>query len=156
MSELTNRRRGVAINEDAMEEGLRFPLHPRISKILNKWHLAPTQIMPNGWSMVIGILNVSGTEQIPSVDEVLSLTNLAMAYEEENGWYNVQAQANHKIVEDLSNKVDGWKAQFGGSQGIGGVRWMSLIPPIKSRSRQSLAFVKVSSKNFQLPSILLI
>lgn len=105
----------MAINEDAMEEGLRFPLHPRISEILNRWHLALAQIMPNGWSMLIGLLSVFATEQpghIPSVDEVLLLTNLTMTNEEGNDWYYVRARANNKIVEDVPNKMDGWKARF--------------------------------------------
>lgn len=35
-----------------------------------------------------------------------------MANKEENGWYYEQAQVNNKVVEDVPNKVDGWKVQF--------------------------------------------
>lgn len=48
--------------------------------------------MLNGWSTFIELLSVFGIEQpghVLSVDEVLLLTNLAMANEERNDWYYV-------------------------------------------------------------------
>lgn len=71
--------------------------------------------MSNEWSTLIGLFSVFYIEQpdhIPLVNEVLSLTNLVMAKVEGNDWYYVRARANNKIIEDIPNKVDGWKTQF--------------------------------------------
>ena len=39
----------IAIYRVALNYGLRFPLHPVIEDILNKYELAPTQVVPMSW-----------------------------------------------------------------------------------------------------------
>ncbi|RZR91064.1 hypothetical protein BHM03_00019104 [Ensete ventricosum] len=39
--------RGFGISIDALEVGLRFPLHPVIRECLNWWRVSPGQIAPN-------------------------------------------------------------------------------------------------------------
>lgn len=83
-----------------MEVGLHFPLHPRISEVLNNWKLRLTQM---------NVFSMEQPDHIPSIDEVLSLTNLAATNDQGCGWFYVRARAKNKIVEDVSNKVDRWK-----------------------------------------------
>ncbi|RZS23152.1 hypothetical protein BHM03_00056020 [Ensete ventricosum] len=40
---------GFGISIDALEAGLRFPLHPVIGECLNWWQVSPGQIVPNSW-----------------------------------------------------------------------------------------------------------
>lgn len=60
-------------------------------------------------------MNAFSMEQpghILSVDEILSLVNLTMASDQGYDWFYVWAHANNKIVEDVQDKVDGWKSRY--------------------------------------------
>lgn len=48
----------VAMNFDSMASKVRSFLHLRISELLNFWNVALTQITPNGWSTIIGLLTI--------------------------------------------------------------------------------------------------
>lgn len=50
----------IAMIFDTIAVGVRFPLHPVISDLLNFWNLAPTQITPNGWSIIMDLLTLFG------------------------------------------------------------------------------------------------
>ncbi|RZS18990.1 hypothetical protein BHM03_00051330 [Ensete ventricosum] len=47
---------GFDISIDALEAGLRFPLHPVIGECLNWWRVSPDQIAPNSWGYIITFL----------------------------------------------------------------------------------------------------
>ncbi|RRT31651.1 hypothetical protein B296_00053857 [Ensete ventricosum] len=40
---------GMCISVDALEVGLRFPLHPLIEECLKWWKISPSQVAPNSW-----------------------------------------------------------------------------------------------------------
>ncbi|RZR96607.1 hypothetical protein BHM03_00025667, partial [Ensete ventricosum] len=40
---------GMCISVDALEAGLRFPLHPLIEECLKWWRISPSQVAPNSW-----------------------------------------------------------------------------------------------------------
>ncbi|RWV93080.1 hypothetical protein GW17_00044486 [Ensete ventricosum] len=40
---------GMCISVDALEAGLRFPLHPLIEECLRWWRISPSQVAPNSW-----------------------------------------------------------------------------------------------------------
>ncbi|RWW65529.1 hypothetical protein BHE74_00027159, partial [Ensete ventricosum] len=41
---------GFGLSIDALEAGLRFPLHPVIEACLERWHISPSQMVPNSFS----------------------------------------------------------------------------------------------------------
>ncbi|RWV84502.1 hypothetical protein GW17_00053776 [Ensete ventricosum] len=48
--------RGFSLSIDALEAGLRFPLHPVIEACLEGWRISPSQILPNSWRYLVAIL----------------------------------------------------------------------------------------------------
>ena len=46
----------VCFFEVAFDNGLRFPLHPFIKGVLQHFNVCPSQISPNGWSILVGLL----------------------------------------------------------------------------------------------------
>ncbi|RZS28543.1 hypothetical protein BHM03_00062215 [Ensete ventricosum] len=40
---------GMCISVDALEAGLRFPLHPLIEECLKWWRISPSHVAPNSW-----------------------------------------------------------------------------------------------------------
>ena len=53
----------VCFFEVAFENGLRFPLHPFIKRVLQHFNVCPSQLSPNFWGVLVGLLVVFlGTE----------------------------------------------------------------------------------------------
>ena len=46
----------VCFFEVAFENGLRFPLHPFIKGVLQHFNVCPSQLAPNGWGILVGLL----------------------------------------------------------------------------------------------------
>ena len=46
----------VCFFEVAFENGLRFPLHPFIKEVLQHFNVCPSQLAPNGWGILVGLL----------------------------------------------------------------------------------------------------
>ena len=46
----------VCFFEVAFDNGLRFPLHPFIKGVLQHFNVCPSQLSPNGWGILVGLL----------------------------------------------------------------------------------------------------
>ena len=46
----------VCFFEVAFDNGLRFPLHPFIKRVLQHFNVCPSQLSPNFWGILIGLL----------------------------------------------------------------------------------------------------
>ena len=46
----------VCFFEVAFDNGLRFPLHPFIKGVLQHFNACPSQLAPNGWGILVGLL----------------------------------------------------------------------------------------------------
>ncbi|RWW71898.1 hypothetical protein BHE74_00020345 [Ensete ventricosum] len=51
---------GMCISVDALEAGLRFPLHPLIEECLRWWRISPSQVAPNSWRYLVVFLGYRG------------------------------------------------------------------------------------------------
>ena len=40
----------------AFDNGLRFPLHPFMKRVLQHFNICPSQLAPNGWGILVGLL----------------------------------------------------------------------------------------------------
>jgi hypothetical protein len=49
----------------ALESGLRFPLHPFFSEALSHFGLAPGQLTPNGWRVLVGFVVICRSAGVP-------------------------------------------------------------------------------------------
>ena len=46
----------ICFFEVAFDNGLRFPLHPFIKRVLQHFNVCPSQLAPNGWGILVGLL----------------------------------------------------------------------------------------------------
>ena len=46
----------VCFFEVAFDNGLRFPLHPFIKGVLQHFNVCHSQLSPNGWGILVGLL----------------------------------------------------------------------------------------------------
>ena len=66
----------VCFYEDAFQCGLRFPVHPFLMELLDCFGIAPGQLMPNLWRIVVscmGIWLVATDREMIKVDELVYL-----------------------------------------------------------------------------------
>ncbi|RWW35405.1 hypothetical protein BHE74_00059668 [Ensete ventricosum] len=60
---------GMCISVDALEVGLRFPLHSLIEECLRWWRISPSQVAPNSWRyLVVYLGECRGAGIIPTRD----------------------------------------------------------------------------------------
>lgn len=69
-----------------VEGGVRFPLHPFLKICLGKWNLAPCQLMPNGYKIIMGVaalnrilgtnLGVHDIEEVYNICKSATIENL--------------------------------------------------------------------------------
>ncbi|XP_047053293.1 uncharacterized protein LOC124659466 [Lolium rigidum] len=55
----------VCVYAHALESGLRFPLHPFFSEALSHFGLAPGQLTPNGWRVLVGFVVICRSAGVP-------------------------------------------------------------------------------------------
>ena len=73
----------VCFFEVAFKNGLRFPLHPFIKKVLQHFNVCPSQLLPNFWGILIGLLVVFRDKGlgVPSIAMFLDLFSVKEASE---------------------------------------------------------------------------
>ncbi|RZS12147.1 hypothetical protein BHM03_00043545 [Ensete ventricosum] len=76
---------GFSISIDALEAGLRLPLHPVIGECLGWWWISPGQVAPNPWCYIITFLReYKGSGIVPTWDLFLSCFRLCRG---QGGYY---------------------------------------------------------------------
>ena len=139
--------KGFALTLDALEAGLRFPLHPLITSCLSLWRISPSQVAPNSWRYLVVFLGECHYANItPTLNLFLSCYRLC-----KGSWgYFLSAWTGFRVGgAPSSNK--GWKGRFfyvSRAQDWGfGVRWSAraidnTTPCLGEAERQALVRLK--------------
>ena len=110
----------VCFFEVAFENGLRFPLHPFIKRVLQHFNVCPSQLSPNFWGILMGLLVVFGAKgfSVPSIALFLDLFSVKEA--PEGFLYLSKCSSAPLIILDLSSSHKFWKECY---FFVGGRRW---------------------------------
>ncbi|RZR78220.1 hypothetical protein BHM03_00003496 [Ensete ventricosum] len=99
---------GMCITVDALEIGLRFPLHPLIKEYLRWWRISPGQVAPNSWRYLVMFLGeCRGAGIIPTRDLFIACFRL---YKSRGGYY-LAARVGFRVSGAPSNNK-GWKSRY--------------------------------------------
>ncbi|RRT84645.1 hypothetical protein B296_00011508 [Ensete ventricosum] len=99
---------GVCISVDALEAGLRFPLHSTIEECLRWWGISPSQVAPNSWRYLVVFLGeCQGAGIIPTRNLFMACFRLCKS---RSGYY-LTARVGFKVSGAPSNNK-GWKARY--------------------------------------------
>ncbi|RZR96823.1 hypothetical protein BHM03_00025907 [Ensete ventricosum] len=99
---------GMCISVDALEVGLRFPLHPLIEECLRWWRISPSQVAPNSWRYLVVFLGeCQGVGIIPTRDLFVACFRLCNS----RGGYYLTARVGFRIRGAPSNN-NGWKSHY--------------------------------------------
>ncbi|RRT32725.1 hypothetical protein B296_00056750 [Ensete ventricosum] len=98
----------MCISVDALEAGLRFPLHPLIEDCLKWWRISPSQITLNSWRYLVVFLGeCRGAGIIPTRDLFMTCFRL---YKNRGGYYLI-ARVDFRVSGAPSNNK-GWKPHY--------------------------------------------
>ena len=104
----------VCFYEAAFQCGLRFPVHPFLMELLDRFGIAPRQLMPNSWRIEVscmGIWLVAIDEDMIKVDELVYLYCLKVS--KEHKYYELLPwERRTRIVRDLPLSFRHWKSRF--------------------------------------------
>ena len=104
----------VFFYETAFLNGLRFLVHPFIMEILGHFGIAPRQLMPNSWRIVVSCMEIwlaTTDGDMIKVDELIYLYRLKES--KEHRYYKlVPWERRTRIVRDLPSSFKYWKSRF--------------------------------------------
>ncbi|KAL2457234.1 Plus3 domain-containing protein [Abeliophyllum distichum] len=102
----------VALNQAILAAGLRLPFPWVVRKFLREWRIAPTQLCPNGWRILIGLLVL--WDQLgfsrPTIGDFHSLYSLKSNGKRSGWWYaSVKARTGGSVVTQTPDSIKNWK-----------------------------------------------
>ena len=102
----------VCFFEVAFDNGLRFPLHPFIKRVLQHFNVCPSQLLPNFWGILIGLLVFFRDKGlgVPSIALFLDLFSVKEATE---GFiYLSKRVSTPLIISDIPSSHKFWKEHY--------------------------------------------
>ena len=96
----------------AFDNGLRFPLHPFIKRVLQHFNVCPSQLSPNFWGILIGLLVFFRDKGlgVPSIALFLDLFSVKEATE--GFLYLSKRSSTPLIISDLPSSHKFWKERY--------------------------------------------
>ncbi|KAL2453772.1 Plus3 domain-containing protein [Abeliophyllum distichum] len=128
----------VALNQAILAAGLRLPFPWVVRKFLREWRIAPTQLCPNGWRILIGLLVL--WDQLgfsrPTIGDFHSLYSFKSDGKRSGWWYaSVKARTGGSVVTQTPDSIKNWKKFWffvrGPWQFAEGDSWPDLSIPVR-------------------------
>ena len=102
----------VCFFEVAFDNGLRFPLHPFMKRVLQHFNTCPTQLTPNGWGILVGLLAFFRDRGL-GVPSVALLLHLFSPKDTTEGFlYFSRHFEAPLVISDLLSSHRSWKGRF--------------------------------------------
>ena len=96
----------------AFDSGLRFPLHPFVKRVLQHFNVCPSQLSPNCWGILLGLL-VFFRDRGLGVPSGALFLDLFSAKEIAEGFLYFSRRAGaHLIISDLPSSHKFWKERY--------------------------------------------
>ena len=103
----------VCFYEAAFTSGLRLPIHPLVMELLGHFGIAPWQLMPNSWRIVINCMEIwlVANKDMIKVSELVHLYRLKES--NEYGYYELVPWTRRtRIIKGLVSSFRYWKSRF--------------------------------------------
>ena len=102
----------VCFFEVAFDNGLRFPLHPFIKGVLQHFNVCPSQLSPNCWGILVGLL-VFFRDRGLGVPSIALFLDLFSAKEStESFLYFSRRTGSPLVISDLPSSHRFWKERY--------------------------------------------
>ena len=102
----------VCFFEVAFENGLRFPLHPFIKGVLQHFNICSSQLSPNGWGILVGLLAFFRDRGF-GVPSIALLLHLFSPKDTAEGFiYFSRRSGAPLVISDLPSSHRSWKGRY--------------------------------------------
>ena len=102
----------VCFFEVAFDNGLRFPLHPFMKRVLQHFNICPSQLAPNGWGILVGLLAFFRDRGL-GIPSVALLLYLFSPKETTEGFlYFSRRSGAPLVIFDLPSSHRSWKGRY--------------------------------------------
>ena len=102
----------VCFFEVAFNNGLRFPLHPFMKRVLQHFNICPSQLAPNGWGILVGLL-ASFRDRGLCIPILALLLYLFYPKETTEGFlYFSRRSGAPLVISDLPSSHRSWKGRY--------------------------------------------
>ena len=102
----------VCFFEVAFDNGLRFPLHPFMKGVLQHFNICPSQLAPNSWGILVGLLTFFRGRRL-GVPSVALLLHLFSPKETTEGFlYFSRRSGAPLVISDLLSSHRSWKGCY--------------------------------------------
>ena len=102
----------VCFFEVAFENGLRFPLHPFIKGVLQHFNVCPSQLAPNGWGILVGLLAFFRDRGLGVPSVALFLYLFTPKETAEGFLYFSRHPGSPLVITDLPSSHRSWKGRY--------------------------------------------
>ena len=102
----------VCFFEVAFENGLRFPLHPFMKGVLQHFNVCPSQLAPNGWGILVGLLAFFRDKGLGVPDVALLLYLFSPKETAEGFLYFSRSPGASLVISDLPSSHRLWKGRY--------------------------------------------
>ena len=102
----------VCFFEAAFENGLPFPLHPFIKNVLQHFNVCPSQLSPNFWGVLVGLLVIFRDKgiRVPSIALLLDFCSVKKVVE---GFLYISKRSSASlIISDLPSSHKHWNERY--------------------------------------------
>ena len=102
----------VCFFEVAFENGLRFPLHPLIKRVLQHFNVCPSKLSLNFWGVLVGLLVIFWDKGL-GVPNIALLLDFFGVKEGAEGFLYISKRSSAKlIISDLPSSHKLWKERY--------------------------------------------
>ena len=102
----------VCFVEVAFDNGLRFPLHPFIKRVLQHFNVCPSQLLPNFWGILTGLLVLFMDKGFGVLSIALFLDLFSVKEASEGFLYLSRCADAPLIITDLPSSHRLWKERY--------------------------------------------
>ena len=102
----------VCFFEVAFENGLRFPLHPFIKGVLQHFNVCPSQLAPNGWGILVGLLAFFRDRGLGVPSVALLLYPFSPNETAEGFLYFSSYPGSPLVISNLPSSHRSWKGRY--------------------------------------------
>ena len=98
--------------EVVFDNGLRFPLHPIMKGVLQHFNVCPSQLSPNGWGILVGLLVFFRDRGLGAPSIALFLYLFSTKETSEGFLYFSRRSGAPLVISDLSSSHRLWKGRY--------------------------------------------
>ena len=102
----------VCFFEVAFDNGLRFPLHPFIKGVFQHFNVCPSQLAPNGWGILVGLLAFFRDRGLGVPSIALFLYLFSPKETAEGFLYFSRRSGAPLVISDLPSSHRLWKGRY--------------------------------------------